>query len=136
MKKLLLFASMLLISFGLFAQETVTLTFTAKQQNEAYQQLDSVLVTNVTRGWTEVLYYPDTVLTMNTVGIPDWENERGSVKLYQNVPNPFSGITDFKLVIFREELLFGRASGQRPLYGETGRGEYKDRKYVLRLPLE
>ena len=103
MKKLLLFASMLLISFGLFAQETVTLTFTAKQQNEAYQKLDSVLVTNVTRGWTEVLYYPDTVLTMNTVGIPDWENERGSVKLYQNVPNPFSGITDFKLVMFNKE---------------------------------
>ena len=103
MKKLLLFASMLLISFGLFAQETVTLTFTGKQQNEAYQQLDSVVVTNVSRGWTEVLYYPDTVLTMNTVGIPGWENEKGSVKLYQNVPNPFSGITDFKLMLLNKE---------------------------------
>ena len=103
MKKLLLFASMLLISFGLFAQETVTLSFTAKQQNEAYQQLDSVVVTNVSRGWTEVLYYPDTVLTMNTVGIPGWENEKGSVKLYQNVPNPFSGITDFKLMLLNKE---------------------------------
>ncbi|MBR4217840.1 MAG: hypothetical protein IKR71_02195 [Bacteroidales bacterium] len=103
MKKLLFFVSMLLISFGLFAQETVTLTFTAKQQNEAYQQLDSVKVMNLTRNWTEVLYYPDTVLTMNTVGIPGWENEKGSVKLYQNVPNPFSGITDFKLMLLNKE---------------------------------
>ena len=104
MKKLLLFASMLLFCFGLYAQEeTVTLTFTGKQQNESYQQLDSVKVMNLTRNWTEVLYYPDTVLTMNTVGIPGWENGKGSVKLYQNVPNPFSGITDFKLMLLNKE---------------------------------
>ena len=95
---------MLLLCFGLYAQEeTVTLTFTGKQQNESYQQLDSVKVMNLTRNWTEVLYYPDTVLTMNTVGIPGWENGKGSVKLYQNVPNPFSGITDFKLMLLNKE---------------------------------
>ncbi len=93
----------MLLSFNSTAQEVVTLKFEAEHQDHSYQQLDSILVTNLTKGWTEVLYYPDTILTMNTVGIHGWENEKGSVKLYQNVPNPFNGITDFKLMLLNKE---------------------------------
>ena len=93
----------MLWSFNSNAQEVVTLKFEAEHQDHSYQQLDSIMVTNLTQGWTEVLYYPDTILTMNTVGIHGWENEKGSVKLYQNVPNPFNGITDFRLTLLNKE---------------------------------
>ena len=103
MKKILLFSACVLGMFFAMAQETVTLTFTAKQENNAFQQLDSVKITNATREWTEVLYYPDTVLIMNTVGITDYTSENGKVKLYQNIPNPFHGVTDFNLSLFDKE---------------------------------
>lgn len=103
MKRFLLFASLLLMFSSLFAQEVTTLTFTAKQQNQAYQQLDSVVVTNLTREWTEVIYFPDTLLFMNTVGITDYQSDNGKVKLYQNIPNPFHGVTDFNLTLFNKE---------------------------------
>ena len=100
---LLSFLVAMLWSFNSYAQEVVTLKFEAEHQDHSYQQLDSIMVTNLTQGWTEVLYYPDTILTMNTVGIHGWENEKGSVKLYQNVPNPFNGITDFRLTLLNKE---------------------------------
>ena len=97
MKKFLLFSACVLWLFSTVAQETVTLTFTAKQENNAYQQLDSVMVSNVTRGWTEMLYYPDTILSMNVVGITNYQDKK--VRLHQNVPNPFHGVTDFNLTL-------------------------------------
>ena len=106
MRKFYLFLCFLvatLLSFNSYAQEVVTLTFDAEHQDHSYQKLDSILVTNLTKGWSEVLYYPDTILTMNTVGIPNWESDKGNVKLYQNVPNPFNGITDFKLTLYNKE---------------------------------
>ena len=97
MKKFLLLGACVLCLFSVVAQETVTLTFTAKQENNAYQQLDSVMVSNVTRGWTEMLYYPDTILSMNVVGITNYQDKK--VRLHQNVPNPFHGVTDFNLTL-------------------------------------
>ena len=60
--------------------------------------LTSVLVENVSKHWQEVLYYPDTTLFIGGTGIEDaaWD---GGMRLYQNVPNPFDGITDFVLYL-------------------------------------
>lgn len=75
------------VSYFAFAQ-TVTLTFTGVDQLNDHVQLDSVAVTNLTRGWQEVIYYPDTILQLtNGVGI-----EAVSQAVFANItPNPFDG---------------------------------------------
>ena len=92
--------SFLLIAFMttmvLVAQNYVTLTFTAKLQDNSFIAFDSVKVTNISRSWSETLYYPDTTLQMvNSVNIE--ENENQLFQLFQNVPNPCKGTTSVRL---------------------------------------
>lgn len=90
MKKVSTFLLMLSCVVISFAQ-TVTLTFTGHDATNAHLTMDSVVVTNLTRSWQEVLYCPDTILQLtNNVGIEDYD---GSFMLRQNVPNPFEGTT-------------------------------------------
>lgn len=89
-------------TFVIFAQNYVTLTFTAKLQDNTFITLDSVKVTNTTRGWTEILYCPDTTLRMiNSVTINEKENQ--SFKLYQNIPNPCKGNTSIRIQLPNNE---------------------------------
>ncbi len=63
---------LLLVYFLVAFPQTVTLTFTGRDAVNNYVQLDSVSVVNMTRGWQEILYWPDTVLKMQAgVGIDD-----------------------------------------------------------------
>ena len=100
MKKFYLFSMALVLNASMLAQ-TVILTFTGRDANNNWVQLDSVTASNLTRGWTETLYWPDTVLTMQvTTGIDDAPVETfhgTSLQLEQNNPNPFSGITNVTL---------------------------------------
>lgn len=104
-----LFSSFLFMAFLFAFPQTVTLTFTGQDASNNHIQLDSVLVTNQTRGWQEMLYWPDTVLTMqNGVGIDD--NAAGmlcasSLQLAQNTPNPFNGTTDVTLYVADEGMV-------------------------------
>ena len=101
MKKIL-FSLMcaILLPLGMMAQ-TVTLTFTGKDANTNRVQLDHVAITNLTKGWQETLYWPDTTLTMqNGTGIDDVETQNiASLQLSQNNPNPFNGTTDVLLTV-------------------------------------
>ncbi|NQV02170.1 MAG: hypothetical protein HQ542_05970 [Bacteroidia bacterium] len=55
----------------------------------AYIQLDSIKVMNRTQGGDTVLFWPDVVLVLDyQVGIPETNNETGSLKVFQNFPNP------------------------------------------------
>lgn len=83
--------------FTLQAQDQATLRFTGQNQNGQHVTLSTVTVENVTWHWQEMLYYPDTVLTIGPVGIHDPQSEGKGVRLFQNVPNPFNGMTDFVL---------------------------------------
>jgi hypothetical protein len=84
------------------AQNDVNLRFSAKMQDNGFQALDSVNVINLTRGWEETIYYPDTVLQMvNSVGIVEMENT--GYRLFQNTPNPFFGTTDVSLQLIRDD---------------------------------
>ena len=100
MKKFSIIIIALFVLCGAFSQ-TVTLTFTGRDANNNWVQLDSVTASNLTRGWTETLYWPDTVLTMQvTTGIDDAPVETfhgTSLQLEQNNPNPFSGTTNVTL---------------------------------------
>ena len=82
---------------ALQAQDPVTLQFTGQNQNGQYVPLTTVLVENTTKHWQEILYYPDTTLFIGHTGIEEIEQIGDGVRLFQNVPNPFDGVTDFAL---------------------------------------
>lgn len=90
-------AFFLAFPFLLHAQDQVSLQFTGQDQHGRYVQLSRVSVENVTKRWQEVLYYPDTVLNIGDVGIAEPDLDDRGVRLFQNVPNPFVGVTDFAL---------------------------------------
>ena len=90
---------LLLISFAAitFAQE-INLTFKSTYAC-AYESLDSVKIENLTQGGDTVLYYPDTVLTINLAGIEEHLLSKQGFYVTQNYPNPFINETKFELNI-------------------------------------
>ena len=104
MKKLLSFLAIVLISSTAFAQ-SVTLTFTANPVNNHYVQLNRITIANLTKGWQETIYWPDTTLIMqNGTGIGDVETfHETSLQLSQNNPNPFTGTTEVSLMVAEDD---------------------------------
>ena len=80
------------------AQET-SISFIGKNEfSQSYVQLRSVYAKNLSRLWEEMLYYPDTTLVLSYQdGIG--EAEATGIRLLQNVPNPFDGMTDISLIL-------------------------------------
>ena len=98
MRKILCFIAIALVGVVAFAQ-TITLTFTGRDAADHYVQLNRVSITNLTKGWQETIYWPDTTLTMqNGTGI-DESVANGGFVLSQNNPNPFTGTTDVNLTV-------------------------------------
>ena len=98
MKKLSLLSLLIILSISAFAQ-TVSVTFTGRDMNGHWVQLDRVVIANLTQNWTETIYWPDTVLTVeNNIGINDCINNI-AFGLSQNTPNPFNGTTDVNLTV-------------------------------------
>lgn len=94
MKRLMIVAVLFLAGVALMAQETVCVCFTASTESgDYYCPFTSINVTNVTRGWSETLVYPDTLLVLtNTDGIDELEDS--SFHLGEAFPNPFSGCAE------------------------------------------
>ncbi|MCR4826239.1 MAG: T9SS type A sorting domain-containing protein, partial [Bacteroidales bacterium] len=98
MKKNLILAILFTTCISTFAQ-TVTLTFSGKDESNRYVRIDSVVVENLTKGWQETLVYPDTTLTM-TVPIGDGITTLDApLKLSPNNPNPFDGTTFVNIIL-------------------------------------
>lgn len=99
-----LFRKVMAIIFLLMAfmpiKAQTTLTFIGKDDNGQPVQLDSVRVTNLSRGWTEVLDASDLSLSMTNSGVNQHETQ---TVLTQNVPNPFCGVTDFSVHLKRSK---------------------------------
>ena len=98
MKKILSFSILIALFVSVFSQ-TVTLTFTGRDANNNWVQLDYVVITDLTRNWSETIVWPDTVLTIqNGTGIDTYADNSG-LSLSQNTPNPFKEqtIIQFKL---------------------------------------
>lgn len=75
---------------SVFAQNSVTLTFACQNTDGGYLKPDSIIIENLTRNWSETIYYPDTVYVLNvSTGIPNRPNDNG----IQVMPNPFDGTT-------------------------------------------
>lgn len=74
------------------AQQTVTVKFTGRTVMGEYFPFDVVTVTNVDRGWSQTLLYPDTVLVLkNSIGID--EHGTKDFRLGEAYPNPFNDET-------------------------------------------
>ena len=100
MKKTFFLATLLLTAMFALAQ-SITVKFTAEDQNGDFFQLDVVEVTNVSQNWSQALAYPDTVLVLNYIdGISQQSYDDG---LLQNGPNPFHGSTEATLTLTEDE---------------------------------
>ena len=95
--RLFVLALFFVFPFFLHAQDPVTLQFTGRNQNGQFVPLNNVYVENLTKRWQEMLYYPDTILNIMSTGVEDFGQNGNGVRLFQNVPNPFDGVTDFAL---------------------------------------
>jgi uncharacterized protein (TIGR02145 family) len=101
--KILLSIMALVIISGAFGQgQTLDLTFTAVD-NATYVQMDSIKVMNRTQGGEEVIYWPDTTLTLAItpgdtllyigyitgypVGVQEIVQEKEQFQLFQGYPN-------------------------------------------------
>lgn len=102
--KIILSVLVLTVMASVYGQKpTIELTFTAIN-NSAYVQLDSIKVMNRTQGGDNVLYWPDTTLTLGItpgdlllcigystgypVGLQEIHPKTPEFKLFQNYPNP------------------------------------------------
>lgn len=101
MKKILCFIAIAIIGLTyVVAQQTVTLTFTGRGQNNAYVRLDHVTIENLTRNWSETIWFPDTVYTL-TVGTGVEEHLlNGGMQV---MPNPFNGKTQVNVHSVKDE---------------------------------
>lgn len=99
MKKILCFVAVALTGVLVTFAQTVTLSFTGQNAANHYLQLDRVVITNLTKGWSETIYWPDTTLIMQNVTGIDESVANGGFGLSQNNPNPFIGTTDVNLTV-------------------------------------
>lgn len=91
MKKFFIITCLVIAVFSLKAQEEITVKFTSTTQIGAYCPFNAVNVSNLSRGWDEVLYYPDTTLSLAcSVGLSEMI-EISPITVY---PNPFSNSTN------------------------------------------
>ena len=101
MKKLLFIAIVLCLLSNTLAQNTKTITFTARYTDDSYVSLSSIRVENLTKKWVQTMEWPDTVLVLNRVGIQ--EGNANDFSIAQNTPNPFNGQTSVQLQLPQDE---------------------------------
>lgn len=102
MKKLFILSAIALLVTNSIAQ-SVTVSFTGKNINDDYLQIDSIKVINLTENKFSVYNYPDTIVDLMTVGINNLHHQNDFFELSQNVPNPFNGTTNFTLSLVENE---------------------------------
>ena len=105
--------------------QSIQLSFTAADNDGKYHEFQSVQITNLTRGWSETLTYPDTTFTLdagNESGIESVEGLRAG--LMQNYPNPFAGHTETVLSLDESSMVTVR------LVRMNGAVEYEKSGYM------
>lgn len=101
MKKLFLIITVFCLLGSLLAQNTKTITFTARYTDDTYIPLSSVRVENLTKKWVQTLEWPDTVLVISQTGIS--EANANAFSITRNTPNPFNGHTSVQLQLPQNE---------------------------------
>ena len=100
MKRFLILSILIVLLGTTMSAQTVTLTFTGRNTDNQYVQLNRVVVTNHSKNWQETIYWPDTILIMQeSSGIGDYIQNEGRFVLSQNNPNPFESVTYANLIL-------------------------------------
>ncbi len=103
MRRLYVLILLLSLCLGAFSQE-ITVRFTGQLNGTSYCRLERVAVTNLTRGWTETIEYPDTIIVLGyyATNVTDL-NIAATQGLGQNIPNPFDCETRVELSVSQRE---------------------------------
>ena len=101
MKKVILLLALFAIGLIAFSQE-ITVRFTGQLNGTDYCRIDRVAVINVTRNWTEIVEYPDTIIVLGGTGGVNL-NIAAVQGLGQNIPNPFDCETRVELSVSQRE---------------------------------
>jgi len=99
LKKAFIISLLALISLSSVAQQVELRFAGCNANNYTYVQLQRIEIANITRGWTDTLFYPDTVLVLtDQTGI---ESRIGNevLRLSPNIPNPFMASTEVSLTV-------------------------------------
>ncbi len=88
---------LIVISLSFSSAQIIELTFTG-ESGASHVPLSSVIIENITQGGDTVLNYPDTVITLGTVGIVDG-SDLNSFSVQQNYPNPFDAQTNIDIFL-------------------------------------
>ena len=106
MKKGILFFVLFGLFLGFRAEAQQTIVLTGHDNLGGNVQLHHAVIEDLTQGWSDILYYPDTILILSGVGLENHDHTKNlslSLSLSQNTPNPFDGVTDFTLTIPYED---------------------------------
>ena len=108
-----------------------TVTFTGRDKNNNYVELDRVVITNYTQGWQETVFYPDTTISIQDFNDDDDFTEKGRCYLSQNYPNPFAAGTDVNLTVENDGMVTlviadvsGRARATKTQFLESGTHQF------------
>ncbi|MBP5759685.1 MAG: T9SS type A sorting domain-containing protein [Bacteroidales bacterium] len=91
MKKVFTSLTLFGLALGTAFAQNITLEFTGATNGGVYVRMDSVRVQNVSRSWSETVFYPDTVLTFQQTGIAEVQGTMANITAY---PNPANGTTN------------------------------------------
>ena len=132
MKKFFLFAC--LIMTALLAVSQTKVTFTGAMLDGSYCPFEEVKVTNITKGWTETLVYPDTVLILSGYGVEEASSScEGSMHVY---PNPFEDFTDVEFDILESGPVDIRVVGIDGVQKTSWEGYLPSGVHQVRITLE
>ena len=94
------FFTLLIFSCYCYAQNSVTLVFTGKDQHDSHVKMNGITIHNINRKWQETILFPDTVYTLNIgTGIDDIQ----AANEMKVMPNPFSGQTRVNIFSTKDE---------------------------------
>ncbi len=93
--------ALMLSVLHVYSQE-VTVRFIGRLNNANYCRVDSIAVENITRGWSETIQYPDTIIVFSSLNGMAMDVAVGQ-GLGQNVPNPFNCETSVELSLSQNE---------------------------------
>ena len=132
MKKTLLFAWLMLTA--LFAVSQTKVTFTGAMLDGSYCPFEAVKVTNITKGWTETLVYPDTVLILSGTGVEEVTPFReGIMHVY---PNPFEDFTEVEFDVLESGPVGIRVVGVDGVQKTSWEGYMPSGTHQVRITLE
>ena len=132
MKRFFLFFSLMVSA--LFATSQTRVSFTGVSLDGSYCPFDMVNVTNITKGWSETLLYPDTVLILSGLGVE--ENSSACNGITHVYPNPFKDFTNVEFGILESGQVNIRVVGVDGMLKAKWEGYMHAGIHQLRITLE